>query len=170
MIEKIDELYKAASERNIRLLSVEIVASDFKKLLRETNNLFQRRVSVFVTVAWSLCIKDVYAELTRIKMKKKKLYLSGPMTGIKDLNVPAFNKAAKKLRAKGYVVINPPELDRRDKRYTWEECLKRDLQYVVECDEIATLPNCKKSRGANLEIYVGRAVRMPVHPVAYYLR
>ena len=103
-------------------------------------------------------------------MRRKKIYLSGPMTGVKDLNVPAFNKAAKKLRAKGYLVVNPPELDRKERKDTWEDCLKRDLRYVVECDAIATLPNWQKSRGANLEIYVGKAVSMPVHTVAYYLK
>lgn len=100
---------------------------------------------------------------------KTRLYLSGPMTGIKDLNIPAFNRAAKKLRAAGYVVINPPELDRIEKKSTWEGCLRRDLKYVVTCAVIATLPNWKKSRGANLEIHVGRALSMPVHTVAYFL-
>lgn len=102
-------------------------------------------------------------------MKNKKLYLSGPMTGIKDLNVPAFAKAAKKLRRAGYVVVNPPELDAIESKDTWEGCLRRDLKYVVECDAIATLPRWTKSRGANLEIHVGRALSMPVHTVAWFL-
>jgi hypothetical protein len=102
-------------------------------------------------------------------VKKKRLYLSGPMTGIKNLNVPAFNAAARQLRRKGYVVINPPELDRRERKSTWEDCLRRDLRYVVTCDAIATLPRWTKSRGANLEIHVGKALSMPVHTVSYYL-
>lgn len=102
-------------------------------------------------------------------MKVKKIYVSGPMTGIKDLNIPAFNKATKKLRQKGYIVINPPELDKIERKDTWEGCLRRDLKYVVDCDAIATLPRWQKSRGANLEIYVGRALSMPIHTVEYYL-
>ena len=101
---------------------------------------------------------------------KMRLYLSGPMTGIKDLNIPAFNKAAKQLRAAGFVVINPPELDRIERKDTWEGCLRRDLKYVVTCDAVATLPRWTKSRGANLEIYVAKALSMPVHKVAYWLR
>lgn len=101
---------------------------------------------------------------------KKRLYLSGPMTGIKDLNIPAFNKAAKKLRAAGYVVINPPELDRIERSDTWEGCLRRDLRFVVTCDAVATLPRWTKSRGANLEIHVAKALSMPVHRVEYWLR
>ena len=99
----------------------------------------------------------------------KKIYVSGGMTGIKDNNVPAFNRAAKALRKKGYTVISPPELDRVSKHRTWEGYLRRDLSFLVKCDAIATLPNWKKSRGANLEIYVARALSMEVHPVRYYL-
>lgn len=98
------------------------------------------------------------------------LYLSGPMSGVKDLNIPLFNKVARKLRRRGYRVINPPELDRVEKMRTWEGCLRRDLRFVVKCDEIATLPSWRKSRGANLEIYVGRELSMPVHPYQYYLQ
>lgn len=98
------------------------------------------------------------------------LYLSGPMTGIKDLNEPLFTKQAKRLRQRGYKVINPPELDKITRMRTWEGCLRRDLTYVVKCDEIATLPNWKKSRGATLEIHVARALSMAVHPVNYYLK
>ena len=39
------------------------------------------------------------------------VYLSGPMTGLPDFNRPAFHAAAAALRAQGYVVINPAEVD-----------------------------------------------------------
>ena len=99
-----------------------------------------------------------------------RIYLSGPMTGIKDNNVPKFMKEAKRLRRKGYRVINPAELDKVKVCRTWEECLRRDLEFVVKCDAIATLPGWTKSRGANLEIHVGRALSMPIHSVEYYTR
>lgn len=100
----------------------------------------------------------------------KKLYLSGPMTGIKDHNVPLFMREAGRLRKKGFKVVNPPELDKIQMCRTWEEFLKRDLKFLVTCDAIATLPNWTKSRGANLETYVGRALGMPIHRVAYYIK
>lgn len=105
-----------------------------------------------------------------IKVKIKRLYLSGPMTGIKNLNKPAFSRGAKSLRAKGFTVVNPPELDYKDPQRTWEGCLRRDLKSLVTCDAIATLPRWTKSRGANLEIHVGRSLSMPVHTVGYYLK
>ena len=105
-------------------------------------------------------------------MKKKvfDLYLSGPMSGLPDLNKPAFFKAAKLLRKKGYTVINPPELDYNEPQRSWEGCLRRDIKWLVKCKNIATLPRWTKSRGANLEIYIGRALKYKVHPVEYYLK
>lgn len=100
----------------------------------------------------------------------KILYLSSPMSGLPDLNRPAFYAAAKRLRVAGYIVINPPELDRREPCNTWEECLQRDLRQLTKCEGIATLPNWTKSRGANLEIHVGKALSYPVHTVDYWLK
>lgn len=98
------------------------------------------------------------------------IYLSGPMSGMPNNNVMAFNKAAKALRKKGYRIINPAELDKGEPCRTWEDCLRRDLRALTRCTDIATLPGWKKSRGATLEIYVGKALSFPVHPVEYYLR
>ena len=99
----------------------------------------------------------------------KKLYVSGGMSGLKDNNVPAFNKAAKALRKKGYRIVSPPELDRVSKHRTWEGFLRRDIGFLVQCDGVATLNGWKKSRGANLEIFIAKALSMEVHPVRYYL-
>lgn len=98
------------------------------------------------------------------------IYLSGGMTGLPDLNRPAFYAMAKKLRKRGHTVINPPELDLAEKCMTWEACLQRDLRALTRCDAVATLPGWKKSRGANLEVYVARALSYPVHPATYYLK
>lgn len=98
------------------------------------------------------------------------IYLSGPMTGLPDLNKPAFNAMAQKLRSAGYMVVNPPELDSKEPCGTWEECLQRDLRALTRCDAIATLPGWKKSRGANLEIHVGKALSYPVHSAEYFLK
>lgn len=98
------------------------------------------------------------------------LYLSGPMTGLVDLNRPAFSKAAKALRKKGYSLISPPELDRNEPQRSWEGCLRRDIKKEMLCHGVATLPGWKKSQGANLEIYIAKALGMPVHPVCYYLK
>lgn len=101
---------------------------------------------------------------------KKPLYVSGPMSGIKNNNVPAFNAAAKALRSKGYRIVNPAELDKGEPCRTWEECLRRDIRKLMDCGSIATLPGWTKSRGAMLEIHIGKALSYPVHPLEHYLK
>ena len=99
-----------------------------------------------------------------------KIYVSGRMTGLPNNNVPAFNKAAKALRKKGYRVVNPAELDKDEPCKDWTGCLRRDIRHLTYCTDIATLPGWKKSRGANLEIHIGKALSFAVHPVGYYLK
>lgn len=97
-------------------------------------------------------------------------YVSGPMTGYKNKNFPAFMKASIQLRAKGLRIINPAELDIGEPEKTWEKCLQRDIRELMKCNCVATLPGWKKSRGALLEVYIAKALKWPVHPVEYYLK
>ena len=52
-----------------------------------------------------------------------RLYLAGPMTGIEDLNFPAFHAEAARLRALGYTVINPAEIN-ADPNAGWQACMR----------------------------------------------
>lgn len=106
-------------------------------------------------------------------MKSKKLYdlyLSGPMTGVPDLNRPAFNKMAKALRYLGYSVVNPPELDLNEPQRSWEGCLRRDIKHLMNCKAIATLPRWNKSKGALLEVFIGKALSYPIKSADHYLK
>lgn len=51
-----------------------------------------------------------------------KLYIAGPMTGLPDLDFPAFHEAAAKLRAQGHEVINPAEIN-ADPTMGWSTCM-----------------------------------------------
>jgi hypothetical protein len=94
----------------------------------------------------------------------KKVYISGPMTGKRANNVPAFTEAAAALRAQGYDVISPAELDCIEpvEPFSWEAALKRDLKHVVDADVVATLEGWRASRGARLEVYVAQELGIPV--------
>lgn len=97
------------------------------------------------------------------------IYVSGPMTGYPKHNFPAFNAAAKKLRARGFEIVNPAELDAGEPCNSWEECLRRDIKWLMKCTAIATLPGWKKSKGAKLEIHIGKELSFDIHTVQYYL-
>jgi hypothetical protein len=79
-----------------------------------------------------------------------RVYLSGPMSGIEDHNFPAFHRVAAKLRAQGYDVINPAELN-PNPGMTWEDCLRVDIRALCTCNAIAMIPGWQYSRGAQLE-------------------
>lgn len=102
----------------------------------------------------------------------EKVYLSGPMTGIEDFNFPAFREAADALRAKGFDVVSPHELDESepddimadDDPYGehYVTYLARDVKHVADVDALVVLPGWDKSRGAKFETYVAAGLDKPV--------
>lgn len=96
----------------------------------------------------------------------KRIYISGPMTGLPGLNFGAFHLTAHQLRALGYEVVNPAEKQSESEDLSWEEYLKQDLQQMLTCDTIALLPGWQDSKGAHLELHVAHRVGMTVVDVA----
>lgn len=90
-----------------------------------------------------------------------KLYLAGPMTGYKDLNFPLFHAETARLRALGYEVVNPAEIN-GDSGARWEDCMRQDIAQLVTCDGVACLPMWTTSRGARLEVHIGTTLAMSV--------
>jgi hypothetical protein len=104
-----------------------------------------------------------------------KIYIAGPMTGIKDWNFPAFFAAEKELEALGYEVINPAHNDGATVQEAlesagspeapnnpWRWYMKRDLPHVLSCDMICLLPGWQSSKGASLEVTVAKAIGLPL--------
>jgi hypothetical protein len=98
----------------------------------------------------------------------KTLYVSGPMTGLPDLNFPAFHAAAAKLRAAGFAVVNPADLN-PDPAATWAQCMRADIKALCDCDGLALLPGWQDSRGAKLEKHIAEALAMDVRAVESWL-
>lgn len=94
-----------------------------------------------------------------------RVYLSGPMTGLPDLNFPAFNAAAAMLRECGFKVINPAEIN-IDPAADWHACMKADIKALCDCDMLALLPGWENSTGAHLEVHIAHRLRIRVTHVA----
>jgi hypothetical protein len=110
-----------------------------------------------------------------------KIYIAGPMSGIPQFNIPAFDEAAERLREAGYDAVSPAELDDPETRAaalasedgemkgalngeTWGDFLARDVKLVAdEIDAIALLPGWEGSRGAQLELHVARLCNLPIY-------
>lgn len=110
-----------------------------------------------------------------------KVYLAGPMRGHHNFNFPAFDYAAEKLRAQGFVVFSPAERDRAtygpeiednptgdeskvsNAACTINDCMEADTQWICRHAEgIALLPGWEKSSGANAELALARALGLTV--------
>ncbi|MBV5298387.1 MAG: DUF4406 domain-containing protein [Rhodoferax sp.] len=95
-------------------------------------------------------------------MKKQTTYIAGPMSGLPDLNFPAFHAEAARLRADGWEVINPAEIN-PDKHLTWLECMRTDIAALVFCDAVQLLPGWKNSKGATLEHHIAERLGLVIH-------
>lgn len=95
------------------------------------------------------------------KPKKRRIYISGPMSGLPEHNFPAFHAEAARLRELGYDVVNPADLN-PDPGKGWKDCLRVDLLELLGCDAIAMLPGWQKSEGAHLEMHVAHRVGIEI--------
>lgn len=82
--------------------------------------------------------------------EKKKVFISGPMSGIKDFNKPAFDQAEQWLTQAGYSVFNPARMH-FDDSWTHEEIMRIDLAALSQCDYICMLCGWESSIGAMQE-------------------
>ena len=84
-------------------------------------------------------------------------YVAGPMTGLPELNFPAFHRHTAVLRGEGFHVENPAEIN-ADPLAKWEDCMRADIAKLVTCDAILLLPGWEKSRGATLEAHIAKSL------------
>ena len=89
----------------------------------------------------------------------KRVYIAGPMTGLPDLNFPAFHAEAGRLRALGYEVANPAEIN-PDPTAGWQACMRADIAQLVTCDGVRLLEGWERSRGASLEAHIAHSLGM----------
>jgi hypothetical protein len=99
---------------------------------------------------------------------KNTIYISGPMTGLPDLNFPAFNAAAAQLRAKGFTVVNPAEFGEGEGK-EWADYMRKYIKALMDCDMVATLPGWADSKGACLEVGIAVALGMRLQVLTRWL-
>jgi hypothetical protein len=104
-----------------------------------------------------------------------KIYIAGPMSGLKNWNFPAFFQAERLIKSLGHEVINPAhnngetlELALKDAgpvdrpNHSWEHYIRRDVPMVMSCDAVCVLPGWQESKGAQLEVHIANELSMPV--------
>jgi Domain of unknown function (DUF4406) len=109
-----------------------------------------------------------------------KVYLAGPMSGIKDHNMPLFDHVAAQLRLESYDVYSPADLTRNTygslevfltlspetQRKALRMLLATELAWVcLYAKKVFLLPGWEKSRGARAEQAAAVACEIPCLPV-----
>jgi len=92
----------------------------------------------------------------------ERIYVAGPMRGYPNLNFDAFNAKTKELRDKGYVVINPVEIN-PDQAANYLDCMREDIRAITQCTSIYLLKGWENSEGANAEYQVARMLKLKVY-------
>ncbi|WP_175980038.1 DUF4406 domain-containing protein [Caballeronia zhejiangensis] len=90
-----------------------------------------------------------------------KLYIAGPMSGYPELNFPAFHAEAARLRAMGFEIVNPAEID-VGPNPDWLTAMRADIKQLVDCDGIALLQGWEQSPGANVEHALARGLKLRI--------
>jgi hypothetical protein len=81
---------------------------------------------------------------------KPRIYVAGPMSGLPQLNYPAFHAAAAQLRALGFEVENPAENPEPPCK-SWQGYMRMAVRQLALCDGVVFLPGWEESRGARAE-------------------
>ena len=105
-------------------------------------------------------------------------YLAGPMRGLKEFGFPAFRRATKILRDRGYTIVSPHEMDEAA-GYDWSgftghedlaefnfnltERLTEDIHAIGAMDAVILLDGWSNSSGARAEASFAWAVGKPVY-------
>lgn len=93
----------------------------------------------------------------------KRVYIAGPMTGLPELNYPAFNAAAARLRALGFEVENPAE-NPEPHCGSWLGYMRMAIRQLSQCDGVVLLPGWQESKGARIEHQLATQLGLSVVP------
>ncbi len=90
-----------------------------------------------------------------------RMYISGPITGVKDY-WKGFNEAADQLTDLGYDVVNPAMMADVVTGLSHKEIMDVDFLLLNMCDALVQLPGWENSFGCNQEYGYAKAMDMSI--------
>lgn len=104
-------------------------------------------------------------------------YLSGPMKGYPDSNIPEFKRITGLLRERGFVIVSPVEVSSdidsskfSDKNELYNAYLRKDIEALVGCDAIVMMDGWEKSNGAHLELHIAHRIGLDIYMIDELLK
>ncbi|MCL2138681.1 MAG: DUF4406 domain-containing protein [Treponema sp.] len=104
------------------------------------------------------------------------VYISGPISGIKDRNKKSFSKAERELKAEfkkaeieKFKIINPVKIGfkldekfkKNNKEPAWEDYMRVCIKELSMSDLVFFLPGWGNSEGAVMEKYIAARLKIP---------
>ena len=90
---------------------------------------------------------------------RPKVYISGPMTGVKNLNRLAFDRAVEEVYFdQDGDPVNPHNLHEGAHDTSWRGFMLRDVTHLLRCEKLYMLRGWWWSRGARWEWLIGRVL------------
>jgi hypothetical protein len=95
--------------------------------------------------------------------RKRRIYLSGPMSGYPLQNYPLFRKVAAELRSDGHEVYNPAEYVHAEPEFPLRKAFAEYAQFIcLEADAIVLLPGWESSLGVSAELALAKNCRLDI--------
>ena len=91
------------------------------------------------------------------------------MSGLPELNYPAFNAAAAELRALGYHVENPAEIPEPPCK-SWAGYMRLAIAKLVRCSINVRLQGWQNSNGAKIETDLSDLLKIDVYDYNDFIR
>lgn len=109
--------------------------------------------------------KDILKHEELLAKKNCRIYISGKISGLSDLNVLKFSKTENWLHflfGTDTSIVNPHTLLHLHNK-SWENYMKEDLRHLLACNIVVVLDDWMISRGAVIEVLLANAVKMPIY-------
>jgi hypothetical protein len=109
-------------------------------------------------------VSQHYPAEVRLSWRRMSLYLSGPITGIAQLNKPAFDELREVLLPLFKNVLVPHDFFEGvdTEGWTWQQYMRTCIRELATADAIFMMQGWPDSKGACLELEVARGIGLEV--------
>jgi len=93
----------------------------------------------------------------------KIIYIAGKITGIENISKEEFERVENIIIKKGHEAVNPHKIPGNEvEGEHWSYYMKKCIRRLMICDKVIPLSNWDKSRGACVELFLCKMLRIEI--------